>query len=512
MRTFETLCAPAMNASPAEPSARDRDDAALLAAIAERRDREAFSELYARYERPAYNLARHLTGNDDRAAEAAQEAMLRVWTRAANFQADGNARGWILRIVARESLRTARKRRAESAEEGHDMDQHAQGTRGGATGATKLAQDEELDALRRSLDRLPEAYRRIVALYFGAGMSQREIGEELDVSQRTVSSQLEEALKRLRSMLTHAGVAAAAPLLGSESIFSALSTGHVPPAGLGEATLARLSDAPLNAGQVSRALSRKAAAASGSSALWIAGALALVAAAGGGWWALQEPAASKPEATAKPAAKTEASKTGTEITAVAPPREEPGLIGHWTFEKGPPEGFEIVRGTWTWQAPKDGKPGTMHSPGRVWVLPPVKIPQTLPIAIRFRFHPAIKSGQFNFSVFLTDGETIFSRRLWKPPQVTVDPRDEFVIEDYIVGNFTAGMFAGDKLIYGAEAFEHRERGRICLAFVNFNLYEIEMRSVTLEDLPPEIRNLDATVKALGVEPIAIPPEPLRGDD
>lgn len=508
MRAIETLGAPAMNASPAEPSARDRDDAALLAAIAERRDREAFSELYARYEQPAYNLARHLTGNADRASEAVQEAMLRVWTRAPNFQADGNARGWILRIVARESLRTARKRRAETAEEGHDMDQHAQGIRGGAAGATKLAQDEELDALRRSLDRLPDAYRRIVALYYGAGMSQREIGEELDVSQRTVSSQLDEALKRLRSMLTHAGVAAAAPLLGSETLFSALSTGHVPPAGMGEATLARLSDAPV--GPASRALSRKAAAASGSSALWIAGALALVAAAAGGWWALHGTAT--PKAETRTARKTEALKTGDEIAAIAPPHEEPGLIGHWTFEKGPPEGFEIVRGEWNWQAPKNGKPGAMHSPGRVWVLPPVKIPQTLPIAIRFRFHPVSKNGQFNFSVFLTDGETIFGRKLWKPPELKVDPRDEFVIEEYIVGNFTAGMFSGEKLVYGAEAFEHRARGRLCLAFVNFDLYEIEMRSVTPEELPPEIRNLDATVKALGVEPIAIPPEPLRGND
>lgn len=515
MRTFETLGAPAMNASPAEPSARDRDDsrddAALLAAIAEHRDREAFAELYVRYEQRAYNLARHLTGNADRAAEAAQEAMLRVWTRASNFQPDGNARGWIMRIVARESMRTARKRRAETAEEGHDMDSHAQGARGGAAGATKLAHDEELDALRRSLERLPAAYRRIVALYFGAGMSQREIGEELDVSQRTVSSQLEEALKRLRSMLTNAGVAAAAPLLDSESIFSALSSGHVPPAGLGETTLARLSDAPVS--QVSRALSRKGAAASGTSALWIAGALAIAAAAAGGWWALQEPAASKPDGTAKTASeKTEALKTGNETGAVAPPLEEPGLIRRWTFEKGPPEGFEIVRGEWTWQAPKDGKPGAMHSPGRVWVLPPVKIPQSLPIAIRFRFHPAKKDGQFNFSVFLTDGETIFSRKLWKPPEVKVDPRDEFVIQEYIVGNFTAGMFAGEKLIYGAEAFEHKTRGRLCLAFVNFNIYEIEMRSVTPEELPPEIRNLDATVKALGVEPIAIPAEPLRGAD
>ncbi|MCK6473705.1 MAG: sigma-70 family RNA polymerase sigma factor [Planctomycetes bacterium] len=511
MRAIETPGAPAMNASLAEPS-RDREDAALLAAISERRDREAFAELYARYEQPAYNLARYLTSNDDRAAEAAQEAMLRVWTRAANFRPDGNAHGWIMRIVARESMRTARKRRAETAEEGQDMDHHAQGTRAGAAGAAKLAQDEELDALRRSLERLPEAYRRIVALYYGAGMSQREIGEELDVSQRTVSTQLEEALKRLRSMLTHAGVAAAAPLLGTETIFSALSTGHVPPAGLGEATLARLSDAPVS--QISRALSRKAAAASGSSALWIAGALALaIAAAAGGLWALQESAASKPEGTTKAAsAKTEALKSGNESGAVAPPLEEPGLLGRWFFEKGPPEGFEIVRGTWTWQAPKDGKPGAMHSPGRVWMLAPLTLPEKLPVRIAFRFRPADKDKEFNFSAYRTDGTKVTTRTLWSQRGMSLKPSESFTIHEYVLGRYTLGMFLDERLVYGVEYQEDSIARKLCLAFVNMELYEIEIRALAPNEVPESLLDPRAVIEALNVTPEQAAEMPLRGDD
>lgn len=509
MRTFETQGAPAMSASRAEPTGRD--DTALLAAIAEHRDRDAFAELYERYERTAYNLARHLTGDADRAAEAVQEALLRVWTRAPNFHADGNARGWILRIVAHESLRTVRKRRAETSEECHDMDKHGQGARAGAVGAAKLAQDEELDVLRRSLERLPEAYRRIVALYYGAGMSQREIGEELDVSQRTVSSQLEEALKRLRSMLTHAGVASAMPLLGSESIFSALSTGHLPPASLGEATMARLSD--VHANQVSRALSRKGAAASGNSALWIAGALAIAAAAAYGWWALQKSETAKAEG--KPDAATDAKsepKPSAGVEPAAPPREAPGVLGHWTFEKGPPEGFEFARGAWTWQAPEGGKPGAMHSPGRVWVLAPLTLPEKLPVRIAFRFSPTNKDEQFNFSSYRTDGTTLTGRTLWSRRGLTMKPRESFTIHEYLIGRHTFGLFLDERLIFGVDYEKAPLERKLCLAFVNMDIYEIEIRALAPDEIPQNLRDPNAVIEQLGVKPEIAAEGPLRGED
>src|SRR5438045_2225794 len=100
----------AMTATPENSSGwSDCDDSALLHAIAQQRDRAAFSELYQRYEQPAHSLALHLTGNAPLAEDSLQNAMLRVWTSAGTYRV-GNARAWILRIVARESLRTMRGR------------------------------------------------------------------------------------------------------------------------------------------------------------------------------------------------------------------------------------------------------------------------------------------------------------------------------------------------------------------------------------------------------------------
>lgn len=83
------------------------EETALLAAIALRRDRAAFRQFYERYERTAYNLAYHLTGDQDRAVEAVQSGMVCVWTSAASIPPGGNARAWLLRIIARESLRVS---------------------------------------------------------------------------------------------------------------------------------------------------------------------------------------------------------------------------------------------------------------------------------------------------------------------------------------------------------------------------------------------------------------------
>src|SRR5579862_7406245 len=78
----------------------ERDDAQLLAAIAQSRDQLAFDELLRRYERDAYNVAHHITGRRDSAEEVVQDAMMRVWTSAGSYRGEGVVRAWLLRIVA----------------------------------------------------------------------------------------------------------------------------------------------------------------------------------------------------------------------------------------------------------------------------------------------------------------------------------------------------------------------------------------------------------------------------
>src|SRR5438045_1678620 len=92
-----------------------RDDAQLLAAIAQSRDQLAFDELLRREERDAFNVAHHITGRRDAAEEVVQDAMMRVWASAATYRGEGQVRGWLLRIVAHESIHLIRARKRKSA-------------------------------------------------------------------------------------------------------------------------------------------------------------------------------------------------------------------------------------------------------------------------------------------------------------------------------------------------------------------------------------------------------------
>lgn len=160
-----------------ERAGASNGDDALMARIAGDRDREAFAELFARHERAAFNLALHLTGRHALAEEAVQDAFLRVWTSASAFQ-PGNARAWLLRIVATQSLKKLRgKGRREEVITG---ELGAMPNRAGARNAApadSLEHEETLGVLRESLAALPDRSRQVIALYYGAGFTQNEIAD-----------------------------------------------------------------------------------------------------------------------------------------------------------------------------------------------------------------------------------------------------------------------------------------------------------------------------------------------
>lgn len=484
-----------------------RSDAELLVAIAGQRDRAAFDELFRRYKKPAYNLAWNLTGNCERAAEAVQEALLRVWLRASNFRPDGKARGWILRIVVRESLRTARKRSGEKMEDDYDLETHVAGAREDA-GAGGIVQEERLATLRASIEHLPMGYRRILALYYGAGLTQKEIGEELNVSQRTVSAHLDESLKRLRQMLTQAGVAAAAPLLGPDVLGTAFVSGQTPAPGLGVTLAERIAGSAVEAG---RTLSRKAAVSPGWPAWWLSGLAVLVVAGGGLWYAARGTVApaNGPDQT-RPLA---VAKAGDAPDASKPALPKGGVLGQWVFDKGPAEGFEVVRGSWSWQAPKGGKPGCMHAPGRVWILPPVKLPEGQPVRVTLRFSVPDKSTTFMYDLYRTDGEVIPERKAWTlMGKSHINPREEIQIQEYVLGRYVAAVLLGEKVNFVQEYGEPPPRGPICLALVNADLRELEIRTLAEDEVPEDLRDMRAAIAKVGEPERPATGGPLRRDD
>ncbi|MCK6472317.1 MAG: sigma-70 family RNA polymerase sigma factor [Planctomycetes bacterium] len=372
-----------MATRPATVTLSSASDAELLGAIARRQDRDAFSEIYSRYEKAAFNLAQFLTRNKDFAEEAVQEGFLAVWRSANTFRSDGSPRSWVLRIVAMKSLQILRRRRRTEAK----IERAQQASTPPETDvlAADAERGELLASLRRHLERLPDLERELIALYYGGDLSQAQIAEQLEMPERTVSFRIQKALEQLRTRLAGAGFTAALPLAGTE--FSGellrgalLDAGPSVPASLGTSVLGQLA---AKAANVSKA-SARAAAGSSSAGLYVATAVLLAAGAGTFAWMQQEP--NPPQAKAPLEAKTEASAQ----PAPAAPKERPLYQAHWSFEKGPPTDLVALYGTWTWGKGPDGA-GEMQPQGHPQ-LPPdmhrvmVKIPQVFGARpVRFDF-------------------------------------------------------------------------------------------------------------------------------
>lgn len=486
-----------------QPSTAAQDavtDADLLRAVAEKRDQAAFAVLYARHEQAAYALARHMLRTSDAAEVAVQEAMLRVWRSAGKYRYDKNARGWMLRIVAFECIRIQKARRAEAART-EPLGEDPAGARGEDSG-----REEMLAGLRRGLERLPEANRQLVALYYLGGLTQEEIGKELAIPQQTVSNRLRDALKFLRSELSQLGLAAALPLLDEGALGDALAQSYAPPASLKTGVLDTLAHPGADAvEQASRALSRKAAA---PSLLWPFVVLSVAVAAGGAYVALA-PSPANDEANTAPGRSEMASAKNAEDTARAP------LNRSWSFEDGLPEGFEVPRGQWTRLDPaKHGGLRGLASPARikdtVCAVLPVEAPHR-PFVVRLKsiFSPdhatlidageqkRIVSGGVNMIWYDTPHSDNIQEYMVKHLYTTYDLGKHFVydVEYYFLGKYVFRYRYGELQGVNVHASAYPTRQVAIMAF-GFGVSQLSIRELKDEEIPAELRDPDAKAEEI----------------
>lgn len=179
----------------------------LLIERAQNGDRNALSELIGRYERKAYHLAFRLMGNHADASDAAQEALVRVYTRLHNFRGDSAFSTWLFRVVTNTCLDELRRRRRIRLaslddpllnEEGFLPRQAAQDS----DGPVDVAERHELQwMVRQAVHRLPDDYRTVVVLRDLQDLSYYEIAQVLGTSVGTIKSRLHRARLALRSIL-----------------------------------------------------------------------------------------------------------------------------------------------------------------------------------------------------------------------------------------------------------------------------------------------------------------------
>lgn len=159
-------------------------------------DRLAFGELVNRYRDGAVAVVYRMTGDQQIAEEAAQEAFIRAWQRLNSYKPELPFRAWIFSIAVHRSLDILR-----GTPELVDIDELPLEAQVGRPEAELEAEQRRL-AIQRAVMALPSASRAVLVLREYEGLSYKEISAALDIPVGTVMSRLNYARDQLRRSLS----------------------------------------------------------------------------------------------------------------------------------------------------------------------------------------------------------------------------------------------------------------------------------------------------------------------
>lgn len=151
---------------------------------------KAFGALIRSQQEYLYRMAFLYTHQEDDALDVVQESILKAYQSVKTLREPEYFQTWLTRIVINTAKDLCRKRRPEDGlEEAQDL-----------PAPEGLSPEERMD-LYTALDHLPERYRDIVKLKYFDGLTIREIAQQLDVPEGTVSSSLTRAVRQMRKEL-----------------------------------------------------------------------------------------------------------------------------------------------------------------------------------------------------------------------------------------------------------------------------------------------------------------------
>jgi RNA polymerase sigma-70 factor (ECF subfamily) len=156
-----------------------------------------------------YNLARWLCRNEQDAQDVVQESYLRA-LRFSEQCRPGMSRAWLLKIV-RNTCHTWRERNGGgggpggfSAKATHvEMSDEAAVDQ--ASPEILFQRGEDISAVRRAIDALPDEFREAIVLREIEGLAYKEIAQIMSIPVGTVMSRLSRARERLKELLIQCG-------------------------------------------------------------------------------------------------------------------------------------------------------------------------------------------------------------------------------------------------------------------------------------------------------------------
>ena len=161
-------------------------------------DRKAFESLLVQYEKPVFNAAYRMLNSRDDAMDVTQTVFLKVFENFDHYDPSRRFFSWIYRITLNESLNWLSKAKRlqplkhEAVDEGRSLEQEVD--------SANLSKGVQAALMAINTD-----HRTVIVLKHILGCSYGEIGEILEIPEKTVKSRLYSARQRLKDLLIQTG-------------------------------------------------------------------------------------------------------------------------------------------------------------------------------------------------------------------------------------------------------------------------------------------------------------------
>lgn len=161
---------------------------------------EAFSALYDKYAGMVFNFTRSILKDDAICEDITQSCFGLMWSRRETISPDGNVAAWLY-VVARNAV-FKEVRRQVTVSKYLDYLSNNDNADSQENDLTERDTAVIMSEAEAAIAALPESRRKIYKMRFIEGMSVHEISERLDISPKTVETQIARAKNAIRQRIS----------------------------------------------------------------------------------------------------------------------------------------------------------------------------------------------------------------------------------------------------------------------------------------------------------------------
>lgn len=175
------------------------DTLQVLVAAAQKGDLDAFETIIQRFQGIAYYWAYAMLGDQSLAEDTVQEAFIEAYLSLPQLREPSAFPGWLRRLIFKQGNRLTRNKQFTTIP--WNSDRTSNMVQEDLNPEMIIEDKEQRTTIREAILKLPEHERIVIALFYDAGYSIKDIADFLEVPLSTVKKRLFDARRHLRNKL-----------------------------------------------------------------------------------------------------------------------------------------------------------------------------------------------------------------------------------------------------------------------------------------------------------------------